>query len=162
METSWLPWWASWRHLEISWGSLGRSWEYFRAILDILEVSWEALCARIGQDVDRNPQNVKALKNQRKSNVFLGCRGSSGGLLAVFRAFLLALWRTLEDVLGVLGGVLEALKAPRRPKMVARRAKMDSNWQGERSERASERSERSDQDEFRRVDGKRCRGGTAG
>ena len=35
--------------------------------------------------------------------------------------------------------------------MVARRAKMDSNWQGERSERASERSERSDQDEPRRV-----------
>ena len=58
----------------------------------------------------------------------------------MFWAFLLAVWRTLEDVLGVLGGVLEALEAPRRPKMVARRAKMDSNWQGERSERASEAS----------------------
>ena len=84
--------------------------------------------------------------------------------MAVFWALLLALWRTLEYVLGVLGGVLETLDTPRRPKMAARRVKIDSNWQGERSERAkrSERSERSDQDELRRVDGKRCRGGTAG
>ena len=58
----------------------------------------------------------------------------------MFWAFLLALWRTLEDVLGVLGGVLEALEAPRRSKMVARGAQIDSDLQGERSQRASEAS----------------------
>ena len=40
----------------------------------------------------------------------------------------------------VFWGIPEAPDAPRRPKMVARRVKMDSHWQAERSERASEAS----------------------
>ena len=123
------------------------------------------MCGRIRHEVDRNPRNVKRFKKKEKEdNSFLDVGGSSGGLLAVFWALLLAPWRTLEEVLGVLGGVLEALEAPRRPKMVARRAKMDSNWQGERSERASEASEASGAIRMkpRRVEGKRCRGGITG
>ena len=34
-------------------------------------------------------------------------------------------------------GIPEAPDAPRRPKIIARRTKMASHWQGERSERAS-------------------------
>ena len=59
--------------------------------------------------------------------------GASWAVLAV-------LWRPLGRTWAVFWGIPEAPDAPRRPKMVARRAKMDSNWQGERSERASEAS----------------------
>jgi len=138
LGTSWVFWWrlgGPGDFLRTCWAFLGVSW----ALLDVLDVSWTAMCGRIRHDVDRNPRNVKTLKNRVKTMIF-GCRGFSVGLLAVFWAFLLALWRTFEDVLGIRVGVLEALEAPRRPKMVARRAKMDSNWQGERSERASEAS----------------------
>ena len=156
LEMSWLPWWASWRHLEISWGRLGRSWECFRASLDFLEVSWKAMCARICQDVDRNPRDVKTLKTQTKTHGFFGCRGSSGGLLAAFWAFLLALWRSLGDVLGVFCGVLEALGAPRRAKTAQDGCKACKD-----GFKLAGRAQ-SDQDEPRRVEGKRCRGGTTG
>ena len=49
---------------------------------------------------------------------------------------------------------------PRRPKIAPRRPKMAVRAQ--RASERSERSERSDRDEFRRVEHKRCRGGTAG
>ena len=85
----------------------------------------------------------------------------------MFWALLLALWRTLEDVLGLLGGVLEALEAPRRPKTAQDGCKACKDGfklagRAQRASERSERSERSDQEELRRVDGKRWRGGTAG
>ena len=81
-----------------------------------------------------------------------------------FWAFLLVLWRSLEEVLGVLCGVLEALEAPRRAKTAQDGCKAckDGFRLAGRAQRASERSERSDQDEPRRVEGKRCRGGITG
>ena len=149
---------GSWRRLgslggvlEASGGFLGRSWALLGVCLELFWTYWRCLgkqmSARICQDVDRNPRDVKTLKNQWKNNVFFGCRGSSGGLLATFWAFLLALWKSLEEVLGVLCGVLEALEAPRRAKTGQDGCKACKDgfkyWQGERSERASEASEAS-------------------
>ena len=56
--------------------------------------------------------------------------GASWAVLAV-------LWRPLGTSWAVFWGIPEAPDAPRRPKIIARRTKMASHWQGERSERAS-------------------------
>ena len=62
--------------------------------------------------------------------------GASWAVLAV-------LWRPLGRTWAVFWGIPEAPDAPRRPKIIARRTKMASHWQGERSERASAASEAS-------------------
>ena len=62
--------------------------------------------------------------------------GASWAVLAV-------LWRPLGTSWAVFWGIPEAPDAPRWTKMVARRTKMASHWQGERSERASAASEAS-------------------
>ena len=136
--------------LEVSGGLLGTSWAPLGVSWELFWTSWRCLgkqlCARICHDVDRNPRDVKTLKKHRKNKVFFGCRGSSGGLLDAFWAFLLVLWRSLEKVLGVLCGVLEALEAPRRAKTAQDicKACKDGFKLAGRAQRASERSERSE------------------
>ena len=62
--------------------------------------------------------------------------GASWAVLAV-------LWRPLGTTWAVSLGIPETPDAPRQPKIIARRTKMASHWQGERSERASAASEAS-------------------
>ena len=101
LETSWdrlgCFWWrlgGIWRSL---WDVLGVLGGVLGAHLDVLEVPWKAMWARICQDVDRNPRDVKTLKKIGKNKVFC-----MSGLV----------WNPLGRVLGILAGALEVSWRP--------------------------------------------------
>ena len=102
----------------------------WRRLHDVLGASWAVLAALwrpLGEVLGRSLWHL----------------GSSGGTRREFPHTLGGVLEASWASWAVFWDISEAPDAPRRPKIIARRTKMASHWQGERSERASAASEAS-------------------